>query len=271
MQIKLRAVPIFLAATLVAACSDSMGPTVGEEMSLSFASVATSSTTALAAATVSTGAAGLSVTIGQNELVISSAQVVLEDIEFESEVATCSRDSIAFADHEGGDRSGHDDCPEREVELGPVVVDLPVDGSVSTNVSLRVPNGTYDELEYELDDLDDDSPREIDEARRHPDLRKNSIRVRGTFNGTPFTYLSDVEGEVELAFDPPLAITEGGFNVTIRVDLPSWFTTAQGDLIDPGSANEGGANEALVDGNILASFHAFDDRDRDGRRDGHSN
>jgi hypothetical protein len=59
--------------------------------------------------------------------------------------------------------------------------------------------------------------------------------------------------------------------VTIRVDLPSWFTTAQGDLIDPGSANEGGANEALVDGNILASFHAFDDRDRDGRRDGHSN
>jgi hypothetical protein len=51
------------------------------------------------------------------------------------------------------------------------------------------------------------------------------------------------------------------------VDLTNWFKTSSGALIDPATANAGGANAELVSANIARSFVAFRDDDRDGRDD----
>ena len=53
-------------------------------------------------------------------------------------------------------------------------------------------------------------------------------------------------------------------NSTIVLDLATWFVDAQGNLIDPNSANKGGDNENLVKDNIKASIEAFEDSDKDG-------
>jgi len=56
----------------------------------------------------------------------------------------------------------------------------------------------------------------------------------------------------------------------IRLDLDSWFRTgASGPLVNPATANQGGANKSLVDNNIKNAIKAFEDDDRDGdERDG---
>ena len=55
-------------------------------------------------------------------------------------------------------------------------------------------------------------------------------------------------------------------NLTIVLDLATWFVDAQGNLIDPDSANKGGNNENLVRDNIKASIEAFEDKDKDGSK-----
>jgi len=51
------------------------------------------------------------------------------------------------------------------------------------------------------------------------------------------------------------------------VDLTTWFEAADGNLLDPATANEGGQNESWVDNNIKQSIEAFEDRNRDGSED----
>ena len=71
-----------------------------------------------------------------------------------------------------------------------------------------------------------------------------SVKATGTWNGTPFTYTSDLNVEQEYNISPPLVVTEtSGANVTLRVDLAKWFDN--GDLQNPGlfnpmTANKGG-------------------------------
>jgi hypothetical protein len=254
-------------ASLAAACADGTAPDEGPDaVSLSFstASDAASSTEPSAALGSS---AEVRVAAGTDELVITRAQIVLEEIEFESEDRSCRR-RIAAA---GYDTSAIDIarirqyCDGYEVEFGPIVIDLPTGRAPVAGVTLRVPPGLYDELKFEIEPLDDHGRGEDRHGRRG--TRGSSIVVEGTFNGRPFVYLSALEAEVELRFRPPLSIEAGGFNVTIRVDVAGWFTTSDGRLIDPSSANAGGPNQALVERNILASLEAYPDGDRDGRRD----
>jgi len=104
----------------------------------------------------------------------------------------------------------------------------------------------------------------------HPDFASIAIRVRGTFNGAAFTYTSALNEEQEYTFNPPLVIDASGSttNLTIRVDVATWFLNpTSGALINPTTANTGGANEGVVKENTEDSFKAFHDRDGD-ERDG---
>ncbi len=262
---------LILAPLLAAACADGTAPESGtDQVSLSFSSGATG-----AASTQISGGATASGEIrlgaGTDELVITRAQIVLEEIEFESEDHSCRRRMAAA----GADTVALDSarlreyCDGFEVEFGPVVIDLPTGHGSVQSVTLRVPPGRYDELKFDIEPLDDNGGRSDDRYGR-PGPRGASIRVEGTFNGQPFVYLSALEAEVELHFQPALVITPGGFNVNIRVDVTEWFTASDGRLIDPSSANAGGPNQGMVEANILASLDAYPDRDRDGRRDDHS-
>ena len=72
-----------------------------------------------------------------------------------------------------------------------------------------------------------------------------------------------------MALDPPITVDAGGTaSLTLRFDLSGWFTGSGGvGLVDPASANAGGANAGLVENNIRRSIRAFEDKDEDGHDD----
>lgn len=240
------------AAALLAACGDGAGPGTG--VSLSFAARTSAAAPAPGVwGAVAAPSAEPIITDGTNTIELSSVQVVLREIELKRvEVADC--DSTA----------SDDDC--EEFETGPVLVDVPLTGGVETLVTVDVPAGTYDEIEFEIHKVSNDDPEDAAFRAAHPDLVGLSIRVTGTYNGTPFSFETDLNAEQEFELAVPLVVEEGagGTNLTVRIDLDGWFRTAGGSLIDPASANKGGPNEGLVKENIKNSFEAFEDRDRDG-------
>jgi len=66
---------------------------------------------------------------------------------------------------------------------------------------------------------------------------------------------------------PSPATVQAGqsLNVTLRVELSGWYlNAAKTALVDPASANKGGANESVVANNIQTSFNAFEDDNHDG-------
>ena len=57
-------------------------------------------------------------------------------------------------------------------------------------------------------------------------------------------------------------------NVTLRIDVATWFLNAGGTaLVNPATANKGQPNEGVVKDNIEASIDAFRDDDHDGHDD----
>lgn len=245
-----------LAATM-AACSESTG-VVGNgpgQVSLSITTTVSGGPVASNAMFMLAGVDTL--TDGQNELVITSAELVLREIELEK-ISDDACDSLAIDD---------DGC--EKFETGPILLDLPLDGSVEQVLVIQPDTGTYDEIEFELHKVSDDDPEDAAFRSAYPDMVGKSIRIMGSYNGQPFTYENDINDEQEYDLVPPLVVDEltTSVNVTLSIDIDSWFRTATGALVDPQSGNKGGANESLVNENIKNSFQAFEDDDRDGEDD----
>jgi hypothetical protein len=96
-----------------------------------------------------------------------------------------------------------------------------------------------------------------------------SIRVEGTFNGTPFVYTSPLKTGFEFAFNPPLVVDGvASKNATVNIDVRKWFLTSGGAVVDPTTANAGGLNTQLVERNVRNSLRAFEDDDMQGDDDG---
>jgi len=164
----------------------------------------------------------------------------------------------------------NDDC--EEFEVGPVLVDLPLNGGIETHVTVSAPPGSYDEIEFEIHKVSHDDEEDADFRAQHPDMAGKSLRVAGTFNGESFTYESDLDVEQEHDLNPPLVIDESGsVNVTVKIDVSMWFVDGSGHLVDPRTANTGGDNESLVKENIKQSVEAFEDDDHDGDDDDEEN
>jgi hypothetical protein len=244
----------FTAAALLAlaACSDNTGPTMGGGVSLSFA---TDVTAGAAAAPSFFGGPSMVGTVndGANELIMESVLIVLREIELERvEVTDCDVEPEP------------DGC--EKFETGPVLIDLPLDGRLSSDeiTITDITPGVYDEVEFDIHVVTGN-----DDVTAFAGMDGKSIVVTGTYNGTPFTYDSDLNEEQELSID--LTIDEDGVvsstNVTIEVDVSTWFVDAGGNLFDPATANEGGVNENLAETNIRDSFKAFEDEDKDGDDD----
>ena len=226
-----------------AACSDASGlDTSGLTMSF----------TANQGATAQTGSNNVTITEGSNTLVITRARLVLDEIELEE-----------FSGREcANSGSGRDpSCPE--IEIGPFLVDLPLTGGVRSAITAQIPAGSYHEIEFDVEPVDDSNAGARAFFAAHPDLPRNrSIIVEGTFNGQPFVFTSASRFELELEFEPNLVVGAGGTNITVDVDVSSWFRsgTALLNPTDPTAA-------ASIEARILASFAAFQDDDRDGHRD----
>jgi len=268
------ALAVLTAAGLLA-CSEGTGP--GNKPQISF-NVATSSGPAANLQSVSD-----TVVSGTNTLVLDQVELVLRDIRFKRlNDDVCEGDSEQSGDitvrpmsddgGENGDDGNQDAC--ETVNAGPFLLDLPLGSGIEQVFSVAVDTGTFDELRIRLHKPEDDGtdPADVAFLAAHPDFARISIRATGTWNGSPFTFTSDLDADQEMRLDPPLVVTDAGANVdvTLKVDVATWFADGNGGLVDPATAGLGGQNESLVRDNIQHSFDAFEDENHDGEDDGGS-
>ena len=257
--------PVFACASLafVAGCSDASGPSNGGTTNLS-----------LAVATLTAGSVGQMAGVGAiapsldrhvtssngtHTLVITRAAVSLSRLE----LATVDSAGCAEDDH-----PEHDDDRCHGLKTGPLLVELPVDNSVVSVLTLQLPAGTYRALEAKIRKVQTADSGGAAFLAANPQFANASVRVEGTFDGTPFVYSGAPNASLELRFDPPLAVGSTATTVTVHVSIDRWFADGSGNLVDPATANSGGANENLVSDNVRRSFHAFEDNERHGD-DGH--
>jgi hypothetical protein len=261
-----RAQVVFVAvfALMWTAC-DSTSPSPGDEASMPLTLSFVTTPAGNAAGTSAKAAKSRSYTDGRNALTVETAEIVLSEIEFE-------RADAAEACRTNDDEGERDDDNCEELEEGPVLVALPLDSDQPAVVIESVlPEGRWEEAEFEIEALDDeDDAAFLDETGFPEDV---SIRVTGTWTpagGEPqsFTYLSDLEGEQEIEFEPPIEATaDSPKNVTFRVDMDRWFRQSDGTLVNPDEGNEDGRYEDLIEDNIENSIEGFEDDDRDGDED----
>lgn len=238
-----------------AACSDSTSPAARNGLSVSFSTAPQ----ATAGATLQRSSFGPRFSIvagsGSDTLVVTKVQLVLSKMELASASSVCSGTT-------------QDDCPE--MHLNPMLVDLPLDSTLATPLSVPIPAGTYTKLEAKIDAVaanDTDAPGVADFLAANPGFQGVSVRVEGTWNGQAFTYTTNSEAELELAFNPAVVVDSTGMNLTVNIDVASWFRSSGGALIDPSTAGPGGANASVVGENIKRSFKVYEDDNRDGQDD----
>ena len=246
----LLAVPAVL---LLTACESNAPNMRRVSLSTTIGTVSHASPSASAADVIVSGSGG--------SVRITAAQVVLSDVRLEGG-ATCAGieaddvgehdaaevdDSAEAADTddvgETPDTNEHDCEP---LNVGPVTVTLPLDGTTKVVLDGLVPAGTYTGLR----------------------ARFGSVNVTGVFTdsgGTDhaFTFTSNTEAELELNFGAPVTVGSGTNNLTIDVNVGTWFTDAAGAVLDPTNP----ANQEAIQHAIRASFRAFEDDDHDGTED----
>ena len=250
-----------LVAVLLAACSDN----TSGRLSLTLSAVRPSAPAASAAfggaasPVVVTAGDTTMIMMGSDTIILRRVELVLREIELKhAEAAGC--DSI----------EGNSDC--EEFETGTTLVTLPLGATaIDAVVAIDAPAGMYDRLEFKIH-----KPESSDDATflaANPNFDGISIRVAGTYSqaGTrsDFTYTSDLDASQEIFLSTPLTISDGQpTNVTLRVDVSSWFLNAgRTALVSPASANKGQVNEGVVRDNVEGSFDAFRDDDHDGHDD----
>ncbi len=176
---------------------------------------------------------------------ITSAQVVIEEIEFESSY----EDTMDFKLAE------------------PFVQDLLSGSNLHEITTVEVPFGTYKEMEIKIDKLDEEKSAAY---AQNPELRNLSIRVEGYLNNersSAFVFESDLSQEQEQEFNPSLVLdeTNPATNLVLTLDMASWFVDSNNQPLDPNLAE----NKSRIESNIKSSFTVFEDEDDDGEEDGH--
>ena len=218
------------------------------------ASVTIAFTSTLTNGTASLGANSTNATIGDdsgNTIRFDRVEIAIGEIEF--------------------DRDGSDDSDREDIEKGPFLVDLPLNGEVpKTIVEASVPEGIWDEIEFEIEalDPDDEDAAELLEETGFPE--GFSIRVEGEWmpeDGPErnFVFLSDIDEEQEIEFEPPLNVSpDNPQTITLSVDIDSWFRVdSDGTLVNPETANSDGVNKDVVEENIEKFIERDDDDDDD--------
>jgi hypothetical protein len=251
-----------LAAAGALACSESTAPAAGVPVSLSFSTTSTTGASLSRSADVT-----LASSSSADVLIITKAQLVIARVELVRAGAVCTSETVSGDD----DSPDDDDCAE--LQLAPSIIDLPMNGTVVSALSVTIPEGSYTSLEAKLRPIRSGSSGggngrgSTAFLAAHPDLNGVSILVEGTWNGAAFTYKGTAERSIERSFSPPLTATSEPLALTVNADLATWFRTSSGTLIDPRTANAGGANVRLVEDNIGRSFRAFRDHDHNGHDD----
>ena len=237
-------------ALLLTACN-ATGPKASQRINLS-------ATIGSAAQASLSGPARDVIVVGSGGSVrITSAQVTLSHIKLANDAACSSTTdddtntaSGATDTNEGPDANEPDDNNDdhdcEPVRVDPLVVNLPLDGTTKVVLDALVPAGTYTGVRAKFEGV-------------------NVVGVFTDANGAdhPFTFTSDAEAELSLDFAAPVTVDASTTNLTVDVNVASWFTDASGAVIDPTNA----ANQEAIEHAIRASLRAFEDDNHDGNDD----
>lgn len=227
-------------------CTDVSGPADGRaNVSIGFETIGSAGTEA----TMSMGAASLAIEGTNGTLVLEEVHMIVAEFELKVE--------------------DDDDCPSgalhepcEKFDAGPSFVNLSLEPGGTTAVAQSVDAGVYDELEFEVEDLDDGEEGALEGARtrelrtriltQFPDWpRDASMLVSGTFtprNGSPQAFRTYLEAEIEIELDfvPPLVVEDGGDQeVTVEVDPEMWFRQGDGTVLDLSSFDYGRTGRIL--------------------------
>lgn len=149
---------------------------------------------------------------------------------------------------------------EKEVELGPDIVSMNVNGNINTILNGRVPAGVYDRIKFEVHKPEDN------EYIPDPDFTNEgrwSFIIKGSYNNSPFVYRSGKSQNLVINFNKPVNLQSAEINITMLVNKLLWFVV-NGIEIDPRDHNY----ENEIDDNIKNSFRrAFKDNDKNGLED----
>jgi hypothetical protein len=244
--------PVLLLAAAALACSDN--PSAPEGRGTVAFQLATSGTGGAAAPSLA-----ISVTVGTDVLVVTDVQLVARKIKLEQEDGSCPADVEAEPDEEQ-----EDECPT--LKLGPLLLDPPIAEGVDPVFTVDLPAGVYDELQLQIHKPT--SSNDIAFIAANPEFDGVSIRVRGTWNGTPFTFTSALTQVIEIELEDPIEVVAAGqTSLTLLLDVSGWFLgQGGGSLLSPIAPSQ--QDRSQIEQNIRQSFHAFEDEDEDGEADG---
>lgn len=182
-------------------------------------------------------------------LVLNTVKIMMKNVELFS-------DSM-------GEKWHHEE--NEEVESGPFVVVLNLNGSINTIALTTIPAGIYNGVNFEIHRLNRNEAVIDSEFIDSTCGEKGySIVVEGTYLGNPFVFKSRNSVNQHVLFTNPVTVTTDGLiNVTLTVDPYSWFNQ-NGNYVDPNNPD----NFWLINRLIKESFrNCFKDDDRNGDPD----
>lgn len=169
------------------------------------------------------------------DVFVSDFRVNIREFELEMDDAEFESENESEYDDDIWDDDGYYDY-EDEFELeGPFELDL-LAGEINF-LSVDVPNGDFEELEFKFDRSTDPNS----------DLFGKSVLIQGTINDIPFIFWNDFEDEVEVDFEEAeldISIRSNTEGITIEFDLSQIFDVVSGvDLSQAADGNENGTIE----------------------------
>jgi len=183
------------------------------------------------------------------DLVLTKAQVVVDGIE------------LSHNDGPNCEGTGEFEC--EDFDQSPQLVDIPLTNGVNTQLTVPVPEGTYERLDAHIRAPEGGDASVAAFLTAHPEFAGKSVRVEGTYKGAPFVYTAKIDAQLEMKFNPALVVSSASKNITVDVDVASWFKNTAGAAFDPSDP----ANAATIAANIRKSFNVFEDDNEDGESD----
>lgn len=228
-----------IAALGLTSCDGGLGPEDGAMVSIQFraGSFAVGSVNPAPASLASATSSSLSIPGSNGTLILDDVRFIVAEFELER----------ADSDEDCDDALDGDAC--EEFDAPPQFVQLELDGSSPPVVTQAVDPDVYDELEFEVEDLDLDDEVEENGAdlaalfqtilTEIPDWPEEaSLLVVGSFTPTggdpiDFRVFFEAEIEIEIEFEPPLDLTaDPEATVTVVVDPSLWFAQPDGTVLD---------------------------------------
>lgn len=231
---------------VMSGCSDGVGVDGPQQVSLNFrvagSGPAAAAGPAMVGRPLAVAGPPMVITGTNGTLTLDEVRIIINEVELKPADGSC--DAI---DTSGSDSS--DDCPE--FEAPPRFLDLPLDGQPIEAVTALIPGGVYKELDFEIEDLEDDEGDATEAAliaavrseilAEIPDWpRKASGMVTGSFapsagGSIDFRVFLDAEIEIEFELIPNLVIDETGAasrDLTVDVSPQVWFGNPDGTVLE---------------------------------------